>query len=72
MKNTLIINPIYFFTFGFFYYLIVPFLSFIFIDDFYQFTPLEASLKYINFEFFNLYYFLDLIFIYLFIFYYWI
>lgn len=66
MKNTLIINPIYFFTFGFFYYLIVPFLSFIFIDDFYQFTPLEASLKYINFEFFNLYYLLDLIFIYLF------
>jgi len=64
MKSNLVINPIYFFSLGFLYYLISPFLSFIFIDDFFQYTPLEASLKYINLEFFNIYYLLDLFLIY--------
>lgn len=64
MKNNLILNPLYFFSLGFVYYLISPFLAFLFINDFFQFTPLEASLPYINIDFFNIYYFIDLIVIY--------
>lgn len=65
MRNNLIINPLYFFSMGFIYYLIIPFLCFIFIDDFFQYTPLEASLEYINIEFFDMYYWIDLFLIYL-------
>lgn len=65
IKNKLIIKPYIFFSIGFFYYLIVPFLSFILIPDFYEFTPLEAALPYIDLSFFNSYYFTDLFFIYI-------
>jgi len=65
MKTKLVINPLVFFLFGFFYYLIVPYLSFLFIPNFYEFTPIEVSLKYIDMSFFTKYYFFDLFFIFI-------
>lgn len=45
---------------GFFYYLLTPYLSFLLIGDFYQYTPIEASLPYISLNTFDLAYFVDL------------
>lgn len=59
-KNSFIINPLWFFGTGFFYYLLVPYFSFLLIPDFKEFTPLEASFGYIDISFFTFYYFFDL------------
>lgn len=45
---------------GFFYYLLTPFLAFLLIDDFHEYTPIEAALPYISEKFFDSKYFLDL------------
>ena len=60
MKRKLILHPLMFFSTGFLIYLIIPYLAFMFIPDFYEFTPIEESLKYMNLSFFTKFYFFDI------------